>query len=207
MSENTENLTNDDDSFARKTRFFYYESDGKVKGPISEDSFFELIAYKEIQHDTLIWGDGDTEWKRLGAAYKINTPPPLPISYISDGFAVGLALTPVIQMLVLRLIDGSKLGMELVNLSNYSPTIFGILVFLYFFITANIFMLADFSHLVKKNIKLGKSILIWGNLIPTYLFYRATMIARLGNKKWTISHLLPFVWLWAAFYFYPFRFF
>jgi hypothetical protein len=97
----------------------------------------------------------------------------------------------------LRLIDKS-FGAEFANFYSYSPTLFGIALFMYFLITVNLFLLFDIFSLEKKNIKIGKAMLLLGNLVPTYLFYRGTLLARASGKTWNISHFLAFVWIFSA---------
>lgn len=180
-------------------KYVYYELDGKVLGPIVDHSFFNMVRENKIPSNSLIWHEGDTQWQRLCEAYKLNFPPPLPSSHLSDGFAVTLAIFPFIQMMVLGWID-SSFRVQLNELYNYSKFLFDSLVFLYFFISANIILFADVNSLQKRHISLGKSIYLVGNFIPAYLFYRASLIGRISGQRWNISHLLCFVWIYSAIY-------
>ena len=178
-------------------KYFFYETEEKIIGPINENHFFDLILSNSLNHDTLIWEQGSTAWKKLGEVYKVESPPPLPLSHISNGVAITIAVMPYIQMWGLKLIDKS-FAVEFSNFYSYSPTLFGVALFLYFFITVNLFLIFDIFALEKKNIKVGKAMLVLGNLVPTYLFYRGTLLARASGKTWNVSHLLAFVWIASA---------
>jgi hypothetical protein len=178
-------------------KYFFYETEEKIIGPISEKKFYDLIIKNSLSHETLFWEQGTTAWRKVGEAYKVVTPPPLPLSHISNGVAITIAVMPFFQMWGLRLIDKS-FGAEFANFYSYSPTLFGIALFMYFLITVNLFLLFDIFSLEKKNIKIGKAMLLLGNLVPTYLFYRGTLLARASGKTWNISHFLAFVWIFSA---------
>jgi len=202
MTENNEANEN----AVNASKYFYYEAEGKIVGPIIDSEFYGKVSSKEIHHESLIWTEGDTAWSRLGQLYKVDEPPPLPLAYLSDGYAVTLALMPFIQVAIIKYVD-SNFRAEMLTLSEYSSFLYGVLFFLLFFIPANIILLADVFSLEKKGIKMGKLMLLVGNLIPTYLFYRATLIGRLAGAKWSISHILPFVWIVCANYIYHWRLF
>ena len=178
---------------------FYYEYEGKISGPIKEDDFYNLVLKGDLLHQTLIWEVGDTSWKKLGETYKVKTPPPLPLSQISNGVAIIIALMPFLQVFGMEILY-KNFRYELDALHNYSSILTGIIVFLYYFMTVNIFLLIDMFALDKKNVKMGKAMYILGNLIPTYLFYRGTLLARLNGKTWNFSHILAFVWIASANY-------
>ncbi len=185
---------------------FYYEDDGKINGPIKEEDFYDLILKGNLLHQTLIWEVGDTSWRKLGDIYKVKTPPPLPSSHISNGIAVTIAIMPFLQMWGIKVID-QNFRQEFNALNNYNSMLVGIILFLYFFITINIFVLIDIFSLEKKNVKMGKAMYILGFLIPTYLFYRGTVLAKMYGKTWNISHVLAFVWIASANYVFSWKFF
>lgn len=187
-------------------KLFYYEDDGKINGPIEEDLFYRLVRNDNLLHQTLIWEVGDTSWKKLGETYRVKTPPPLPSSHIPNGIAITISIMPFLQMWGIKVID-QYFRQDLNTLNNYSSVLFGIVVFLYFFITINIFVLIDIFSLEKKNVKMGKAIYILGFLIPTYLFYRGTVLAKMYEKTWNISHVLAFVWIASANYAFNWKFF
>ena len=192
---NTSEQVHEDQKIEKK--YFFYETEEKIIGPIEDRVFYDLVFSNSLGHDTLIWEQGSTAWKKLGEAYKVESPPPLPLSHISNGVAITIAVMPFLQMWGLKSINKS-FGAEFGNFYNYSPTLFGIALFLYFFITVNFFLLIDIFSLEKKNIKVGKAMFVLGNLVPTYLFYRGTLLARASGKTWNISHLLAFVWIASA---------
>lgn len=187
-------------------KYFFYEEDGKIVGPTDPTRMQHLVINEKLRHDTLLWEINDTEWKKFGEKYKTDQPPPLPISHIPNGYAVTLSVMPFIQIWLLNYIDRS-FGSEFTALKNYSPTLFGVVAFLFFFITANSMLIADFVSLGRKNIKINSAIYLTGNLIPTYLFYRGTLIARSNGKSWHASHLLAFVWIICANYAYKLNLF
>lgn len=58
---------------------YYYTSNNKQIGPVSEEDIIKLYNSGSINRDTLIWANGWEEWKKLGQT-EINKqlPPPLP---------------------------------------------------------------------------------------------------------------------------------
>jgi hypothetical protein len=180
-------------------KFFYYENEGKVIGPTEEKTFYELIIKNQLPHGTLMWEVGTSEWKKVGEVFKNQSPPILPISQFSNGYVITISIMPFIQMFILRYFE-KFFGAEIAAIYNYSQTLIGVMVFICFFISVNIFMILDIRALEKKKIEMGKSILLWGNLVPTYLFYRGTLLARSSGKSWHSSHALAFIWLVSANY-------
>lgn len=187
-------------------KFFYYEIDGKVIGPIEDRTFFDLIISNKLPHHTLMWEVGGSDWKKLGEVYKNQSPPILPISHFSNGYAVTMSIMPLIQMSILRYFE-KYFSDEINSIYNYSETLFIFILFLYFFLSINIFLILDIRSLEKKKFEMGKSIFLWGNLIPTYLFYRGTLLAKANGKSWHSSHLLAFVFLISANYAFNWRIF
>ena len=187
-------------------KYFFYEEDGKIIGPTDPTRMSHLVINEKLKHDTLFWEINDNDWKKFGEKYKINEPPPLPTSHIPNGYAVTLSVMPYIQIWLLKYIDRS-FGDEFTALKDYSPTLFGVAVFLFFFLTANSMLIADFVSLGRKNIRINSAIYLTGNLIPTYLFYRGTIIARSCGKSWHSSHLLALVWIICANYAYKLNLF
>lgn len=185
-------------------KFFYYESDGKVIGPIEDKTFFDLIIRNRLPHHTLMWEVGGSDWRKLGEVYKNSSPPILPTSHFSNGYAVTMSVMPLIQMFILRYFE-KFFSEEINSIYSYSQTLFGIFLFLYFFISINIFLILDIRSLEKKRFEMGKAIFLWGNLIPTYLFYRGTLLAKANGKSWHSSHALAFIFIISASYAFNWR--
>jgi hypothetical protein len=184
-----------------ETKFFYYEKDGKVIGPADHYLFYDLLHKNQLPHETLIWEVGTQKWVKLGERYKTENPPPLPLSHITNGFAITMAFMPFFQMRLAKYLE-VLFRSELISLNDYSSTLVSCMVFLYWFIPTNILLLSDIFSLERKNIKFGWMMWIFGNIHPTYLFYRGTVIAKANGKSWHLSHFLALVWIASANYAY-----
>lgn len=169
---------------------YHYEKDGSIFGPISKEKLFELVRRDELSHQNLIWKDGEIEWSTIGKVFKLGEPPSLPLTHISNGYVVALTLAPLSLNKIINLtFEPYK------DFFQNHLTLLSWLVFLLIFLINNIFLFADIFKLEKQGIKLGKYIMLWGNLIPTYLYYRGTVICRHTQTKFHISHFLALVWI------------
>lgn len=67
---------------------WYYQCDGKARGPVPEATFRSLIADGSIRPDTLVWHDGMSEWVQLAVAAPAFMsrggfgPPPIPEFFV-----------------------------------------------------------------------------------------------------------------------------
>ena len=201
-----EQTKQDNESQKESKQYFYYEVDGAIQGPIEDIEFYKLIKTGKLQHETLFCVYGASHWKNVGDAYKVENAPLLPISYISNGYAVTLALMPLLQSVGIKLLD-QYYRAEFFSLKNNSPTIFSIFIVLYFLVSNTIFLILDIHALDKRKITFGKAMFLWGNIIPTYLFHRGTRLARIDGKVWNSSHLLAFIWLASAIYVFNWKYY
>ena len=205
MNSIVHNQQNNSKSQEEVTDYFYYEVDGVILGPIESDEFFSLIKKKKLQHETLFCIYGDSNWKKIGDVYRVANAPLLPISYISNGYAVTLAFMPFLQLGGIKILD-SSFRLEINSFSNNYPTIFAVLIFIYFIITSTVVMVLDMRALEKRKIVFGRAMLLFGNIIPSYLFHRGTRIARIDGKVWNASHLLAFIWIASFSYVFNLKF-
>jgi hypothetical protein len=64
---------------------WYYESEGKPRGPVSDSLLQELLRQGKISRHTLVWSKGMADWKTLGEALEPPSPseedrPPEPLN-------------------------------------------------------------------------------------------------------------------------------
>jgi GYF domain 2 len=86
------------DTTASSDEWFYVQG-GQRKGPVPADKLRDLLAARTIDSETPIWRQGLADWQPLhtlgiGADLK-DTPPPVAVSQINNGFVWALAFAPI----------------------------------------------------------------------------------------------------------------
>lgn len=61
---------------------WYYVENGKAVGPITEDSWFQLVQQGTVAPETLVWCEGMDQWKPYREAGP--SPPPFPASKLAS---------------------------------------------------------------------------------------------------------------------------
>lgn len=84
---------------------WFYEEDGRRRGPATEEEIVNLIRAERISYGSLVWREGFPEWLRaedteLRPHLEKASPPPITGKHVSNGIVWILAFAPLIGLLL-----------------------------------------------------------------------------------------------------------
>lgn len=163
---------------------WYYETNGKRLGPISETEIVDLITNGTLNAESAVWKRGMKDWEKLEDSelkqflYK-NTPPPLRGSAVKNSIVWFLAFAPIIgkvfESWIAYSVNDSELVAEMAYRSNK-----------YFWVT--LILNVGLCYLDSKRLaKAGhdtSAFGAWAFVVPVYLFKRAKALRQSPAYFW-----------------------
>lgn len=104
------------DTSSSNTASWFYEEDGRRKGPITEEVIVKLIQAGKISYGSLVWKNGFSEWLKMEDTELRHhlgkvVPPPISGKHVNNTIVWVLAFAPLIgflfEVFVSFMIDGS----------------------------------------------------------------------------------------------------
>jgi hypothetical protein len=161
------------------TSAWYYSSNGKRTGPVSDEQIRQLIAANTINEHTLVWRDGMSSW---AAAYQTDLrafygsgPPPLPGEGVDNRIVWTLAFAPI--------------GIAIIDAIVLSSGNGGHSIWLIGYLVNTVLCYIDAEKLKNAGYD-TKGMSNWIVIVPVYLFVRAGRLKQ--NNAYAIVWLVTF---------------